>query len=76
MSCKDFSLSAHNISLDGSILSADMGMVEGGNRERQAIDLNDRIGNNNGELVVSLSFAVVDVEHELTYAISTSLSAE
>ncbi|EFY87369.1 hypothetical protein MAC_06604 [Metarhizium acridum CQMa 102] len=47
----NFSESAHDILLDGSRLTAEMGMVEGGNRERQGLELNDRIGNENGQLV-------------------------
>ncbi|KAG8413082.1 hypothetical protein J3459_015809 [Metarhizium acridum] len=50
-SSADFSESAHDILLDGSRLTAEMGMVEGGNRERQGLELNDRIGNENGQLV-------------------------
>ncbi|KHN94518.1 Cyanovirin-N [Metarhizium album ARSEF 1941] len=48
---ENFSHSASDISLDGTLLSAEMGMVDGGNRERQGLDLNERIGNSNGELV-------------------------
>ncbi|KAJ5892349.1 hypothetical protein N7504_009040 [Penicillium tannophilum] len=47
----DFSQSAQNIHLEGTYLTADLPMRDGGYRERQGIDLNDRIGNENGKLV-------------------------
>ncbi|OQD84165.1 hypothetical protein PENANT_c014G05303 [Penicillium antarcticum] len=42
--------SAHNVELDGSMLTAELPMRDGGHRERQGIDLNDRISNENGRL--------------------------
>jgi hypothetical protein len=47
----DFSHSAINIQLEGTVLTAELPMRDGGYRERQGIDLNDRISNENGELV-------------------------
>jgi hypothetical protein len=43
--------SAQGIELDGSMLTAELPMRDGGYRERQGIDLNDRISNENGQLV-------------------------
>ncbi|OAA40666.1 Cyanovirin-N [Metarhizium rileyi] len=48
---ENFSLSATDVRLDGSYLSAELATVEGGSRERQGLELNDRIGNDNGQLV-------------------------
>ncbi|KAJ5532755.1 hypothetical protein N7494_009307 [Penicillium frequentans] len=45
------SQSAKSIRLEGTILTADLPKADGGYRERQGIDLNDRIGNDNGKLV-------------------------
>ncbi|OGE58096.1 hypothetical protein PENARI_c001G04604 [Penicillium arizonense] len=42
--------SAQSIELDGSMLTAELPMRDGGYRERQGIDLNDRISNENGHL--------------------------
>lgn len=47
----DFSQSATNIELEGAMLTAELTKANGDYRDRQAIDLNDRIGNDNGELV-------------------------
>ncbi|KAJ5809908.1 Cyanovirin-N [Penicillium pulvis] len=47
----NFSQSAENIHLDGAYLTADLPKADGGYRERQGIDLNDRIGNEDGNLV-------------------------
>lgn len=49
----DFTETAENIQLEGSRLTAELYTVEGGTRERQGIELNDRIGNDNGQLSVS-----------------------
>ncbi|KZZ88473.1 Cyanovirin-N [Moelleriella libera RCEF 2490] len=46
----DFTETAENIQLEGSRLTAELYTVEGGTRERQGIELNDRIGNDNGQL--------------------------
>ncbi|OAQ58302.1 CVNH domain-containing protein [Pochonia chlamydosporia 170] len=46
----NFSRSAQNISLDGPMLSAELTTHDGGHRERQGLNLNDRISNNNGQL--------------------------
>jgi hypothetical protein len=43
--------SAQSIELNGSMLTAELPMRDGGYRERQGIDLNDRISNENGHLV-------------------------
>ncbi|KAJ6017473.1 Cyanovirin-N [Penicillium sp. IBT 35674x] len=45
------SQSAKNIHLEGTTLTADLRTADGGYRERQSIDLNERIGNDNGNLV-------------------------
>lgn len=37
------------------MLTAELNMIEEGTRGRQGINLNDRIGNDNGRLVVSCS---------------------
>lgn len=37
------------------MLTAELNMIEEGTRGRQGINLNDRIGNDNGRLVVSSS---------------------
>jgi hypothetical protein len=50
----DFSDSANDIRLEGTLLTAELPMRDGGYRERQGIELSDRIANENGELVVSL----------------------
>ncbi|KAJ5564654.1 hypothetical protein N7513_000896 [Penicillium frequentans] len=47
----NFSQSARSILLEGTTLTADLPKADGGYRERQGIDLNDRIGNENGKLV-------------------------
>ncbi|KAL3466086.1 Cyanovirin-N [Aspergillus heterothallicus] len=47
----NFSHSARNIRLEGTRLTADLPMRNGGYRERQGIELNDRVGNENGTLV-------------------------
>jgi hypothetical protein len=52
--CLDFSHSANDIRLDGTILTAELPMRDGGYRERQGVNLDDRISNQNGRLVVSL----------------------
>lgn len=51
----DFSESAGDISVDGTMLTAELNMIEEGTRGRQGLNLNDRIGNDNGQLVVSSS---------------------
>lgn len=50
----DFSDSANDIRLEGTLLTGELPMRDGGYRERQGIELSDRIANENGELVVSL----------------------
>lgn len=50
----DFSDSANDIRLEGTLLTAELPMRDGGYRERQGIELSERIANENGELVVSL----------------------
>ncbi|KFG78559.1 hypothetical protein MANI_003012 [Metarhizium anisopliae] len=47
----NFSESAGDISVDGAMLTAELNMIEEGTRGRQGINLNDRIGNDNGRLV-------------------------
>lgn len=47
----DFSGSATSIQLEGSFLTAELTKADGEKRDRQRIDLNDRIGNENGQLV-------------------------
>jgi hypothetical protein len=42
---------ARNIELEGTYLKAELPKANGEYRDRQGIDLNDRIGNDNGELV-------------------------
>lgn len=49
---QNFSNSAQNLNLEGGhYLTADLPMAGGGYRERQGIELNDRIANDNGRLV-------------------------
>ncbi|KAG5982457.1 hypothetical protein E4U55_001860 [Claviceps digitariae] len=48
---EDFAMTASEVELDGSVLSAIMLTEEGEPRERQGIDLNEHIGNENGRLV-------------------------
>jgi hypothetical protein len=48
----NFSHSAQDMRLEGgSYLTAELPMRDGGYRERMGIELNDRIGNENGRLV-------------------------
>ncbi|KAL6898659.1 Cyanovirin-N [Trichoderma evansii] len=47
----NFSESANEIRLDGTTLTAELPMRDGGYRERQGINLADRIANENGRLV-------------------------
>ncbi|KAL6797432.1 Cyanovirin-N [Trichoderma sp. SZMC 28013] len=47
----NFAESANDIRLEGSLLTAELPMRDGGYRERQGIELNDRISNNDGQLV-------------------------
>lgn len=47
----NFSESANDIRLEGTLLTAELQMRDGAYRERQGIDLNDRIANENGQLV-------------------------
>ncbi|EHK18458.1 uncharacterized protein TRIVIDRAFT_216697 [Trichoderma virens Gv29-8] len=47
----NFSHSANGIQLDGTHLTAELPMRDGGYRERQGIELNDRISNIDGQLV-------------------------
>lgn len=53
VTAQDFAESANDIRLEGSLLTAELPMRDGGYRERQGIELNDRISNNDGQLVVS-----------------------
>ncbi|KAL6821673.1 Cyanovirin-N [Trichoderma sp. SZMC 28015] len=46
----NFAESANDIRLDGTLLTAELPMRDGGYRERQGIELNDRIANINGRL--------------------------
>ncbi|KAI1070497.1 hypothetical protein LB507_006719 [Fusarium sp. FIESC RH6] len=46
-----FSKSAMNVELEGTYLMAELTKADGDFGERQGIDLNDRISNENGELV-------------------------
>ncbi|KAK2593565.1 hypothetical protein QQS21_008740 [Conoideocrella luteorostrata] len=48
---ENFSDTAQEIELEGSTLSAYLKPVDGSDRERQGIDLNEKIGNENGQLV-------------------------
>ncbi|KAL4909550.1 hypothetical protein BDW74DRAFT_146784 [Aspergillus multicolor] len=48
---ENFANSARDIRLEGSRLTAELPKRDGGYRERQGIELNDRIGNDNGRLV-------------------------
>ncbi|KAM0255546.1 hypothetical protein ACHAQJ_005693 [Trichoderma viride] len=50
----NFSESANEIRLEGTNLTAELPMRDGGYRERQGIQLGDRISNRDGQLVVSL----------------------
>ncbi|KAM0454278.1 hypothetical protein ACHAPV_008551 [Trichoderma viride] len=47
----NFSDSANDIRLEGTLLTAELPMRDGGYRERQGIELSERIANENGELV-------------------------
>ncbi|KAL7944069.1 Cyanovirin-N [Trichoderma barbatum] len=47
----NFSDSAQDIRLEGTLLTAELPMRDGGYRERQGIQLDDRVSNNNGHLV-------------------------
>ncbi|RAL08844.1 CVNH domain-containing protein [Aspergillus homomorphus CBS 101889] len=47
----NFAQSANNITLEGTHLTADLPKRDGGYRERQGINLGDRIGNVDGRLV-------------------------
>ncbi|KAL7931857.1 Cyanovirin-N [Trichoderma chlorosporum] len=46
----NFANSARNIRLEGTLLTADLPKRDGGYRERQGIQLNDRIANIDGRL--------------------------
>jgi hypothetical protein len=50
----DFSDTAVNVTLNGTVLEADMAMLDGNTRERQGLQLNERFSNQNGQLVVRL----------------------
>ncbi|KAL7918395.1 Cyanovirin-N [Trichoderma austrokoningii] len=47
----NFSESANDIRLEGTLLTAELPMRDGGYRERQGIELSDRISNQDGQLV-------------------------
>ncbi|KAK1243347.1 hypothetical protein MKX07_003975 [Trichoderma sp. CBMAI-0711] len=47
----NFSHSANDIRLEGTTLTAELPMRDGGYRERQGVNLDDRISNQNGRLV-------------------------
>jgi hypothetical protein len=47
----DWSHSAQHARLEGTTLTAELPMRDGGYRERQGINLDDRISNENGVLV-------------------------
>ncbi|KAK4063848.1 CVNH domain-containing protein [Trichoderma simmonsii] len=47
----NFSESGNDIRLEGTLLTAELPMRDGGYRERQGIQLDDRIANINGRLV-------------------------
>ncbi|KAJ5478767.1 hypothetical protein N7530_004276 [Penicillium desertorum] len=47
----NFASSAREIRLEGTLLTAELLKKSGSYRERQNIDLNDRIANENGDLV-------------------------
>ncbi|KAF9174868.1 hypothetical protein BGX21_010659 [Mortierella sp. AD011] len=52
----NFSESARDVRLeDGYLLTAELPMRDGGYRERQGIDLNERVSNDNGQLVFGKS---------------------
>lgn len=53
VTAQDFSESGNDIRLEGTLLTAELPMRDGGYRERQGIQLDDRIANINGRLVVS-----------------------
>ncbi|PNP50360.1 hypothetical protein THARTR1_08964 [Trichoderma harzianum] len=46
----NFSASANGVRLEGTLLTAELPMRDGGYRERQGIQLDDRIANINGRL--------------------------
>ncbi|OJJ97249.1 hypothetical protein ASPACDRAFT_1858701 [Aspergillus aculeatus ATCC 16872] len=48
---QNFSHSAQNITLEGSLLTADLPARDGSFNERQGIDLGERISNEDGRLV-------------------------
>ncbi|KAJ5748177.1 uncharacterized protein N7511_009873 [Penicillium nucicola] len=54
--------SARSVALDGSVLTAELPMRNGGHRERQGINLNDRISNENGRLVYRRLYCDLTVE--------------
>ncbi|QUC21291.1 uncharacterized protein UV8b_05534 [Ustilaginoidea virens] len=49
----NFSKTASNVQLQGSQLTAELATLSGEPRERQVINLDERIGNNNGQLAYS-----------------------
>jgi hypothetical protein len=59
--------SAQSIELDGSMLTAELPMRDGGYRERQGIDLNDRISNENGHLVYQCKTSLLLTRIWLTF---------
>lgn len=69
VTAQDFAESANDIRLEGTLLTAELPMRDGGYRERQGIQLDDRIANINGRLEVSKAiplFATSSFETKIT----------